>query len=198
VLGRATAGRWLAAFSAMSALAIMWAPIEQLAESYGFTRPPGGLLAFAAVIGALAAVGEPRRPGGSRRLFALIAAGPSLGAVILMAPAIQPEPWFFYRLHDQVALRIGAGILLGIALVVIAVVLLVGGDRAWAAALAVNSVPWLLLFSLAPWVGGISASSTRAAGLLAAVIVVALLAGLTALALSRRGQPAMNSGASSE
>ena len=204
VLGRATAGRWLAAFSAVSALAIMWAPIEKLAEGQGFTRPPGGILAFFAVIGVLAAVGEPRAPRGSRGLFALLAASPSVAAVFVTALSLQPEPWFFYRHYDQNSLRFSLGILLGTTLLVIAVVLLLAGHRAWGAALAINSVPWLPLFYLDPLLGGVSSlpvGSLPMGGfsLLLAVAVSALLAGLIVVRISRRRQAeAGNSVASSE
>ncbi|MEU4390899.1 hypothetical protein [Kribbella sp. NPDC023855] len=198
MLGRATVARCLAAFSAMSALAMMAPPLEQLAESSGFTRPPGALLAFLAVIGALAAVGEPLRPRASRGLFALLAAGPSLGAVLVTALTLGPEPWFFYRMPDQVALRFVGGGLLGIALLVVAVVLMIGGSRVWAAALAVNSLPWLTLLAYVPFLGGVSGLPMAGAGLLATVIAAALLIGTAAVTLDRRLQPTRNSVSRSE
>lgn len=197
-LGRPTAARCLAALSALSALAIMAPPVEQLADSFGFTRPPGALLAFAAVIGALATIGEPLRPRGSRGLFALLAAAPSIGTVTVTALTIQPEPWFFYRLPDEVALRVIGGGLLGIALLVVAVVLLIGGSRVWAAALAVNSLPWLMLLSFVPFLGDTSVLPTSGAVLLAMVIALALLVGMAAVTLNRRFQPARNSVSRSE
>lgn len=199
VLGRATAGRWLAAFSAVSALAIMWAPIEQLAEGQGFTRPPGGILALVVVIGLLAAVGEPRTPRGSRGLFALLVASPAVTAVTSTALSLQPEPWYFYRLPDQITLRISLGIVLGATLGVLAVVLLVAGHRAWGAALAINSLPWLPLFVYAPLLRHADALLAGSFSLMLAVAVSALLAGLIAVRISRRRQPeAGNSVASSE
>lgn len=198
MLGRATMARGLAAFSALSALAMMAPPLGQLAGSFGFTRPPGALLAFAALIGALAAIGEPLRPRGSRGLFVVLAAAPSLGAVLVTALNLGPEPWFFYRLHDQVALRFIGGGLLGIALLVVAVVMLIGGSRVWATALAVNSLPWLILLSYVPFLGGVSVLPMAGAGLLGTVIAAALLIGLAAVTLNRRFQPTRNSVSRSE
>lgn len=195
---RATAGRWLAAFSGVSALAIMWAPIEQLAHSNGFTRPPGTILGFVAVVCALATVGVPRLPRGSRGPVVLLGLIPTIGAVLVTAASLGPEPWFYYRLADQTSVRINGGILLGIGLMVIAVVLLIGGSRVWAAALAVNSMPWLLLVSLDLQLRGFAVLPMGGIGLLAVVIVVALLAGMTAVTISRRLQPAENSVARSE
>ncbi|WP_410792272.1 hypothetical protein [Kribbella sp. C-35] len=191
VLGRAASARWLAAFSALSALAIMVPPIEQFAHSFGFTRPPGGVLAFVIMVGALAATGEPRRPrSSSRGLFALLAAGPTIAAILILAPSLGPEPWFYYRLPDQISLRIGLGILLGTGLIVLATVLLIAGHRIWGAALAVNSAPWLLLFALDPTVRGVGAGPVGGLSLLALVITAALLAGLIVVRISRHREAA--------
>ncbi|MFI5710384.1 hypothetical protein [Kribbella sp. NPDC051620] len=210
---RATTARWLAAATAMTALAIMWPPIQQLAESHGFTRPPGAILLFTAAIATLATAGTStphtsRAVRGSRGWFALLAACPSIGAVLVTALSIQPEPWFFYRLPDQESLRVGLGILLGTALIVLAVVLLFAGHRAWGAALAINSVPWLLLFYFnaalsGAWtadgpLGVVGTMPLGGLGVLLAVMLSALVAGLIAVRINRRPQPAGNSVASSE
>lgn len=190
ILGRAASARWLAAFSALSALAIMAPPIEPLAHSLGFTRPPGGILAFVIMIGALAATGQPLLPrSSSRGLFALLAAGPTIAAMLVLAPSLGPEPWFYYRLPDQVSLRIGLGILLGTGLIVLATVLLIAGHRVWGAALAVNSSPWLLLFALDPTVQGLGTTPVGGLGLLALVIMAASLAGVILVRISRHRQP---------
>jgi hypothetical protein len=127
----------------------------------------------------------------------LFAAIPTVGAVCVTALSLGPEPWFFYRSPDQMSLRVSGGILLGIALAVIAVVLMLGGNRQWASAIAANAVPWLLLFSLDPRLGSIAYWPLGDARLLAAVIVVALLIGLTATAVTRL-QPRRSSLARSE
>ncbi|TCC33152.1 hypothetical protein [Kribbella speibonae] len=179
ILGRAVSARWLAAFSALSALAIMAPPIEQFAHSFGFTRPPGGVLAFVVMVAALAATGEPVPPrSSSRGLFALLTAGPTIAAILVLASSLGPEPWFFYRLPDQVSLRIALGILLGTGLIVLAAVLLIAGHRTWGTALAVNSAPWLLLFALDPTVRGVGAAPISGPSLLALVVAAALLTGL--------------------
>ena len=116
----------------------------------------------------------------------------------MTALTIQPEPWFFYRLPDEVALRVIGGGLLGIALLVVAVVLLIGGSRVWAAALAVNSLPWLMLLSFVPFLGDASVLPMSGAVLLAMVIALALLVGMAAVTLNRRFQPARNSVSRSE
>jgi hypothetical protein len=220
VFDRATVARWLAAVSAMSALAILWLPIQQLAESHGFTRPPGTILLFTAVIAALAGVGTPTRskasqtphtsrtPGGSHGRFALLAACPAIGAVLVTALSIQSEHWFFYRQPDQDSLRVGLGVLLGTALIVVAVVLLLAGHRAWGAALAINSVPWLLLSYFNAAVGGawtsdgplgvVSSMPLGGLGVLLVVALSALVAGRIAVRINRRSQPTVNSVASSE
>ncbi|WP_328331728.1 hypothetical protein OHA70_12180 [Kribbella sp. NBC_00382] len=217
VFDRAIAARWLAAVSAMSALAIMWLPIQQLAESHGFTRPPGTILLFTAVIATLAAAGHPARsksagtsptPRRSRGRFALLVASPSIGAVLMTALSVQSDHWFFYREPGQDSLRVGLGVLLGTALIVVAVVLLLAGHRSWGAALAINSVPWLLLFYLNGLVGGawtsdgplgvVSSMPFGGIGVLLAVVLSALVAGRIAVRINRRRQPAGNSVASSE
>jgi hypothetical protein len=235
VFDRATVAHRLAAISALSALAIMWLPIQHLAEAHGFTRPPGATLLFTAVIATLAAAGLPTRskvvhaspaprtspaprisrapsisraPRSGRGRFALLAACPSIGAVLVTALSIQPEPWFFYRLPDQNALRLGLGTLLGTALIVVAVVLLLAGHRAWGAALALNSVPWLLLFSLDPLVSGawptggplgvVGTMPLGGLGVLLVVMLSALVAGRIAIRINRRRQSAVNSVARSE
>ncbi|MDX6263789.1 MAG: hypothetical protein QOH84_5477 [Kribbellaceae bacterium] len=235
VFGRAIAARWFAATSAVSALAVMLPPIQRLAESHGFTRPPGAILLFTAVIATLAAVGiptrskashpspRPRTPQvsrpsrlrrgsrahlGPRGRFALLAASPTIGAVLVTALSLRPEPWLFYRLPDQDSLRIGLGILLGTALIVVAVVLLLAGHRASGAALAINSVPWLLLFYLDPLVGGawpadgplgvVSSMPLGGLGVLLVVVLSALVAGRIAVRINRRRQLAGNSVARSE
>jgi hypothetical protein len=219
VFDRATVARRLAAISALSALAIMWLPIQQLAEAHGFTRPPGAILLFTALIATLAAVGLPTRsktvrtspapgtsraPRGGRGRFALLAACPSIGAVLVTALSIQSESWFFYRLPDQTSLRIGLGILLGTALIVVAVVLLLAGHRAWGAALAINSVPWLLLFYLDALVNGawpsggplgvVGTMPLGGLGVLLVVVLSALVAGRLAVRINRRRQPAASTG----
>lgn len=190
-LGRVTAARRLAVACGLTALAIMLPPVADLAHNYGLTRPPGAILAFIALLSALASLGHPHPPRGSRKLFVFLAAIPTIGAVCVTALSLGPEPWFFYRLPDQVSLRISGGILLGIALAVIAVVLLLGGNRHWASPVAANAVPWLLLFNLDPSLGTIAHWPTGDARLLAAVIILALLTGLTATTFTR--QPASSS-----
>jgi hypothetical protein len=197
-LGRPTSGRRLAVCCGLIAVAVIWAPVGQFAQSFGLTRPPGTVLVFVAVLSVLASIGDPLPPRGSRGLFTLLAATPTVGAVLVTALSLGPEPWFYYRHPDQTALRISGGILLGIGLTVIAVVLLAGGRRVWSSALAVNAVPWLLLFVLDPLLANISYWPMGGAGLLAAVILTGLLIGLTAVFLSRRPQPSRSSLASSE
>lgn len=191
--GRATAARRLAVFSGVTALLIMWAPIDQFVQSHGFTRPPGVILAFSAALCALVAVGEPVPPRGSRSLFVLLAAVPTAGAVLVTALSLGPDTWYYYRLPDQIAVRTSGGILVGIGLMVIAIVLLVGGYRSWARAIAVNSVPWLLLFSSDPLLSGFAVLPMGGLGLLVAVIGLALLAGIGVVTVGRRLQPARNS-----
>ncbi|GAA0935531.1 hypothetical protein GCM10009554_22350 [Kribbella koreensis] len=208
VFDRPVAARWLTATSAVSALAVMFPPLEQLAESFGFTRPPGTILLFTAVIATLAAAGVPTRSMTSRGRFAVLVACPSMGAVLVTALSLYPDNWFFYRLPDQQSLRIGLGVLLGTALIVIAIVLLLAGHRAWGAALAINSVPWLLMFYLDPlgsgtWassgpLGVVSSMPLGGLGVLLLVMLAALAAGLIAVRINRRPQPAANSVASSE
>ncbi|WBQ05382.1 hypothetical protein [Kribbella sp. CA-293567] len=222
-LGRATAARWLAAFSGISALAIMLPPIEQLASGFGFTRPPGGILGFTALIAALAALGEPRWPNAwsadsaidgarepaghsgdpgrarSRGLVIFLGALPTIGALPIGASALNTDSWFFYRSPDQLLLWFSAGILLGIGLLAIAVtVLLSGGSRAWATALAVNSMPWLLLFYFDSLRGYDTVLPLGVVIVLVAVIGAATLIGIVAITVSRRSQSARNSVASSE
>ncbi|WP_433013118.1 hypothetical protein [Kribbella sp. CA-294648] len=196
-VGRAQAARWLAAFSGLSALAMILPPIEQFAETFGFTRPPGAILGFLAAICVLVVAGEPRRPDGHRGAVLLLGAIPTVGVVLVSASSLQTEPWFYYRSPEQISVRVSGGILLGIGLLVIAIVLLIGGSRVWATALAVNSVPWLLLTYYTPTLGGVDAL-VGGAGLLAAVIGAALAAGITAVTIGRRQLPTRTSVSRSE
>jgi hypothetical protein len=199
-LGRATAGRWLAAFSGVSALAIMLPPIDQLASGYGFSRPPGAILGFTALIAALAALGEPQLPNsGARGLSISLGALPAIGAALISALSLHADSWFFYRSPDQIILWFSAGILLGIGLLANAIaVLLSGGSRAWATALAVNSMPWLLLFYFDSARGYDTVLPLGVVVLVVAVIGAATLIGIIAVTVNRRSQAARNSLASSE
>lgn len=108
-------------------------------------------------------------------LAGLLAAG-------FVATRLGPEPWFFYRQPDQVELRTSGGVLMGVALTAVAVVLLVAGHRASAAAFAANAVPWLLLYASRLT----HASSLLSAPVLVGVVVTAMLTTLSAVILRRR------------
>ncbi|WP_350274408.1 hypothetical protein [Kribbella sp. HUAS MG21] len=181
--GRATAGRRLAAAGGLIALVIQFGPIEQFALRYSISRPPSWMLLFIAAICLLASVGTPVPPRNSRRLFLTLAAVPTAVALFLTGRSLGPDPWLFYRHPDQVELRTSGGVLVGIALAVVAAVLLTAGRRAWAAAFAVNAVPWLFLYY--------SSRLTHSTFLLSApvvigVVVAAMLTGLSAVIVSRR------------
>ncbi|MEV8377348.1 hypothetical protein AB0P21_31705 [Kribbella sp. NPDC056861] len=163
-----------------------------------------------ALISALAALGEPRLStdrseyAGSRSLLSCLGALPTIGAVLISALSLHSDSWFYYRSPEQTSVRVSAGILLGIALLAAAIaVLLTDGSRSWAAALAVNSMPWLLLFYTAATLGTSTVEPRQDFALLAAVAALATLAGVAAVSLgrrseSRRSQSARNSVASSE
>lgn len=198
VAGRSTLARGLAAFATVSALVMMAPPVDQLIMDQGFARPPGIHLLYVAALGGLASLGTPRPPRDSRALLALMAAVPTGAALFLTARSLGHESWFYYRSPYQEALRANGGMLLGIALAVIAIVLVIGGRRTWAAAIAANSMPWLLLSYVDLRRGGVGQLSSNGVGLLATVVALALLLGLIAIRISRRRQPAGNSVASTE
>ncbi len=179
LLGRLTTSRCLAAFAGFTALAIQWPPLEQFALSHGIARPPSWLLCFLAVVCFLAAAGAPVPPRRSRRLFGVLTAAATIVAIVVTATSLGSNHWFFYRMWDSVETRLHLGILLGVALAVIAVVLLAGKRRLWAAAFAANALPWLLLFYVQPM------PAFREVAPLDAVLVLAVvaLAAVTALVL---------------